>query len=194
VATSFTLLSLLVHELSVVEGLCELTHNHSSVSNRRGVVVPIRQILSIALVVFGCIPFAVSKDVALVANKGNSVKSVLMPDLLKICKAQTTHWPDGKPVTVVIRDPASPEMKVVVEKLYGMAPNAVEALVSAANHGRANRPAIIVVNSDEALVKRVESTPGAVGLVDVYAITSGIEVLKIGGKLPLEPGYPLHGN
>jgi len=28
----------------------------------------------------------------------------------------------------------------------------------------------------------------------VYAITSGVAVVKIGGKLPLEPGYPLHGN
>jgi hypothetical protein len=30
--------------------------------------------------------------------------------------------------------------------------------------------------------------------VDVYSINGGINVLKIGGKLPLEPGYPLHGN
>jgi len=30
--------------------------------------------------------------------------------------------------------------------------------------------------------------------VDVYAINSSVEVIKIGGKLPLEPGYPLHGN
>ena len=153
-----------------------------------------RHVLFTALVVMGCIPFAVSKDIAVVANKNDTVKTILMAELVKICKAQTTRWPNGKPVTVVIRDPASPEMKVVVEKLYGMAPEAVGALVSASNHARANRPAIIVVNSDEALVKRVESTPGAVGLVDVYAITSGIAVVKIGGKLPLEPGYPLHGN
>jgi hypothetical protein len=31
-------------------------------------------------------------------------------------------------------------------------------------------------------------------LVDVYSITGGVNVLKIGGKLPLEPGYSLHGN
>jgi len=33
-----------------------------------------------------------------------------------------------------------------------------------------------------------------VGLVDVYAITGGVTVVKVGGKLPLEPGYALHGN
>jgi hypothetical protein len=33
-----------------------------------------------------------------------------------------------------------------------------------------------------------------VGLVDVYSINGGVTVLKVGGKLPLEPGYALHGN
>jgi hypothetical protein len=40
----------------------------------------------------------------------------------------------------------------------------------------------------------VESMPGAVGLVDVYSITGSVSVVKIGGKLPLESGYQLHGN
>jgi hypothetical protein len=40
----------------------------------------------------------------------------------------------------------------------------------------------------------VESTPGAIGLVDIYSITGAVQVIKIGGKLPLESGYLLHGN
>jgi hypothetical protein len=40
----------------------------------------------------------------------------------------------------------------------------------------------------------VESLPGAVGLIDIYSITSGVNVVKVNGKLPLEPGYVLHGN
>ena len=66
-------------------------------------------------------------------------------------------------------------------------------MIAAANHGKTH-PAIVVVDSDEALVKKVESTPGAVGLVDVYSITGGVTVVRVGGKLPLEPGYVLHGN
>ena len=40
----------------------------------------------------------------------------------------------------------------------------------------------------------VASIPGAVGVVDVYAINSSVAVVKLAGKLPLEPGYLLHGN
>jgi hypothetical protein len=64
----------------------------------------------------------------------------------------------------------------------------------AANRGRTGHPAIVVVASDEDLINTVASIPGAVGIVDVYSINSSVAVVKIGGRLPLEPGYLLHGN
>lgn len=137
---------------------------------------------------------AAARDMALVSNKSNDVTMLTLPDLIKICKGQTNHWPDGKPVTFIMRNPASPEMKLVLEKIYGLSKEEVAALIATANHGRTNHPAIVVVDSDDVLVQRVESTTGAVGLVDVYSITGGVKVVKVAGKLPLEPGYPLHGN
>jgi hypothetical protein len=85
-------------------------------------------------------------------------------------------------------------MKMVSEKIYSMTADQVRDLVVTANHGRNSHPAIVVVDSDEEVIHRVQGTPGTVGLVDVYSITGGVNVVKIGGKLPLEPGYPLHGN
>jgi len=85
-------------------------------------------------------------------------------------------------------------MRLVLEKIYVMPKEDVASLILTANHGRSNHPAIIVVDSDQSLVQTVETTAGAVGLVDVYSITGGINVLRVSGKLPLEPGYVLHGN
>ncbi|MBV8053324.1 MAG: hypothetical protein JOZ80_19200 [Acidobacteriaceae bacterium] len=137
---------------------------------------------------------AAAKDIALISNKTNHIEGVSQAELVKICKGQTNRWQDGKPVTLVMRDPASPEMKIVLQKIYELPKEDVAVLIAGANHNRQNHPAIIVVDSDEALVKKVESAPGAVGLVDVYAITSGVTVVRIDSKLPLEPGYVLHGN
>lgn len=148
----------------------------------------------VSVLILGWTTFAAARDVALVSNKSNTVTMLTMPDLVKICKGQSSHWPDGKPVTLITRSPASPDMKLVLEKIYGMPKEEVNALIATANHGRTNHPAIVVVESDTALVERVESTPGAVGLVDVYSITGGVTVLRVAGKLPLESGYPLHGN
>lgn len=148
-------------------------------------------VLALALV---CAQSALAKDVALIANKGNSLKGMSFPDLVKICKGQMGHWPNGRPVTLITRSPASPEMRIVLQKVYGITADEVNQLVASANHGRTDHPAIVVVDSDESVVKKVEATPGGVGLVDVYSITGGIDVLRVGGKLPLEPGYALHGN
>jgi hypothetical protein len=93
-----------------------------------------------------------------------------------------------------MRDPASAEMRMVLEKVYGMSPQAVSELIATTNHGKGSHPLIVVVTSDDDLVHKVAGTPGAVGLVDVYAINSSVDVMKIAGKLPFEPGYPLHGN
>lgn len=138
--------------------------------------------------------FASARDLALVSNKTNTVGAINVADLVKLCKAQTTHWSDGKPITFVMRSPSAPETKIVLEKLYGMPESEVNSLIVTSNHGRPAHPAIVVVSSDEELVNKVASLPGAVGVVDVYSINSSVAVVKIAGKLPLEPGYLLHGN
>lgn len=151
-------------------------------------------VLVVCLLFLGWTAVAQAKDLALISNKSNEVVAVTMPELVKVCKGQVSRWPDGKPVSFITRDPTAPEMRLLLEKVYGMSKDEVKATIASANHSRANHPAIVVVDTDEAVVKKVESLPGAVGLVDVYSISGAVTVLKVGGKLPLEPGYPLHGN
>ena len=153
-----------------------------------------RQTLSVCLLVAVSVSLATARDLALVSNKVNSVSALSVPDLVKICKGQTNRWPDGKPVTFIMRSPSSPEMKLLLEKVYEVPHSQVKEIIASANHGRMGHPAVIIVDSDEDLVNRVASIPGAIGIVDVYAINSSVAVVKLGGKLPLEPGYLLHGN
>lgn len=144
--------------------------------------------------VLSSVSLLAARDLAVVSNKTNGVSAVALPELVKICKAETKRWPDGKPLTFIMRAPSTPELKMFLEKVYELSPDQVRELVATANHGRTNHPAIMIVDSDEDLVNKVASIPGAVGVVDVYAINSSVAVLKVAGKLPLEPGYVLHGN
>ena len=153
-----------------------------------------RRILGICLFCALSVPLAAARDLAVVSNKSNSFSAITVPELVKVCKAQTNRWPDGKPVTLIMRAPSSPEMKLFLEKVYELSEAQVQELIATANHGRANHPAIMIVTSDDELVNKVASIPGAVGVVDVYAINSSVSVVKVAGKLPLEPGYLLHGN
>ena len=134
---------------------------------------------------------AVARDVAVVVNKSNATKNVTLAELVKLAKGTTKKWADAKDVTLVIRDPASSDMKTVVQKVFGMTPDEVKTLVATLNSAR--RDSVLIVNSDDIVVRAVQTTPGAVGFVDVYSINSGITVVKVDGKSPLEPGYALHG-
>jgi hypothetical protein len=153
-----------------------------------------QRFLAVSILILITASLASARDLALVSNKSNAVGAITVPDLVKVCKAQTNRWPDGKPITFVMRSPSAPEMKVVLEKVYGMSESEVKSLIVTSNHGRPTHPAILIATSDEELVNRVASIPGAVGVVDVYSINSSVAVVKVGGKFPLEPGYLLHGN
>lgn len=109
-------------------------------------------------------------------------------DLTKVFKFDSHKWPDGRPVILVLRDPSTPEMQTAIQKLYHMQPDEFKALLAAHQSG------VIIVRSEDELLKSVESIPGAVGLVDVYSINGRVNVLKVDGKLPLEQGYFLKGN
>jgi hypothetical protein len=124
-----------------------------------------------------------ARDLAVVINKNNSTSSVSTADLQKLLKASTPSWPDGKKVRIFLTDPGAAENRSILQRFYEMAPADIKS--------KAN---IQIVASDEIVMTMVAGNPGAIGLVNVYSITSQVKVLKVDGKLPLEPGYPLHGN
>jgi len=183
-----------VHGLSAVEGCARLKHNLKMAAFSLATARLSRETRALILVLAALTATAAAKDVALISNKNNSVPTMALADVVKVCKGQLTRWPDGKPVTIIMRQPGSAELKIVEDKIYVLSSQEVRDLITSANHNRSDRPAIILGASDEEVILKVESMPGAVGLVDVYSITGAVKVVKIGGKLPLESGYPLHGN
>ena len=156
--------------------------------------VLLRRVISVCVFLAACVSLAAARDLAVISNKTNSVTTLTVAELVKLSKGQTGRWPDGRPSTFIMRAPSTGSMKVLLEKVYEMPEEQVVELIATANHGRTNHPAILVVDSDEDLVNKVASIHGAVGVVDVYAINSSVAVMKLAGKLPLEPGYALHGN
>ena len=129
-----------------------------------------------------------AKQLAVIVDKTNNLGGMSAIDLAKVFKFDNHKWPDGRSVILILRDPSTPEMQTAIQKLYHMQVDEFKALLAAHQSG------VIIVRSEEELLKSVESIPGAVGLVDVYSINSRVNVLKVDGKLPLEQGYFLKGN
>ena len=131
---------------------------------------------------------AQAKQLAVIANPANPAANISTAELAQIFNARTSTWPDATDLKIVLRDPSSSEMKLVLRTLLDMTPSQAETFL------QAHRGRFIVADSDEAVVKFVSSTRGAIGVVDLYSINSAVKVLKIDGKLPVEQGYLLRGN
>jgi hypothetical protein len=131
------------------------------------------------------------KNMAVVAPAGSKLQDVPLAELAKLCKGAQKTWADGRNFTLVMRDPELPELRVAVQKLFGVPPGEVKSAIAKLNETRA---VVRIVESDVELLRTVEATPGAVGILDVYAINSTVKVLRIDGKLPFDVGYPLKGN
>jgi ABC-type phosphate transport system substrate-binding protein len=131
---------------------------------------------------------AQAKQLAVVVDKSNSSSGMTLAELTKTLKLDNRKWPDGKTVVLVLRDISAPETQTAIQKIYKMQTEEFKSFLAA------HKTAVKIVGSEEDLLKAVAGTPGAIGLVDVYSITSGVNVLKVDGKLPLEQGYFLRGN
>ena len=144
--------------------------------------------LILGLVLLGGATFSAARDLAVIVNKTSSVRALTLADLGKLANRPKPVWPGGAKVTFIFRDPSTPAMKIHMERVFGAKEDKIKAVIAA------NPSHFVVVKSDSDVIRMVESLTGAVGLIDIYSITSGVKVVKVNGKLPLEPGYALHGN
>ena len=152
-------------------------------------MVTIRQLFLISILGLACLPGTVqAKQLAIVSDKGNLVANIAAADLIKMFNGHSRTWPDGKPITIVMRDPSSNDMQFVLHKLFNMTPDQARSFI------QAHRDAIMVADSDDAVVRFVSTSRGALGVIDLYSLTKDVNVIKIDGKLPVEQGYLLKGN
>jgi hypothetical protein len=131
------------------------------------------------------------KNMAVVVSAGSKLTDVPLADLTKLCKGVQKTWADGKPFTLVLKDPESPELRITIVKLLGAAPGDAKSAIAKLNE---TRLVVKIVESDEELLRTVGATPGAVGILDVYSINSSVKVLRVDGKLPFDLGYAFKGN
>jgi ABC-type phosphate transport system substrate-binding protein len=133
-------------------------------------------------------PCLQAKQLAVVTNKASSITNLTGAEFSKIINLKSHAWPDGSPLIVVTRDPSTPEMELLLHRVLNMTPEQAQVFV------QAHKPSIVIVDSDQAVLRFVSAKHGALGVIDLYSLTKDVNVLEIDGKLPVEPGYILRGN
>jgi ABC-type phosphate transport system substrate-binding protein len=143
-----------------------------------------RQLPAIAFVICSMVP-CFAHHLAVVVDKDNKIENVTSAHLVRIVKSEIKKWPDGKEVVLVLHKASGPEM-LTLERLTNLSATELQVLIAT------HKASITTVESDQELLNLVQSTPGALGFVDVRAINDRVNVVKVDGKLPLEAGYLPH--
>lgn len=146
---------------------------------------------TILLLLLAAAGAAFATDFAVIVNPANPAKLMALADLGKLFKGKTSTWANGRNVTIVLREPSAASMKFIIEKVMGVDVEQGKTILSDPTRKSASQ--VVFLNSDEEIVKAVETNPTAVGIVDVYSITGGVKVIKIDEKQPFDPGYVLKG-
>jgi ABC-type phosphate transport system substrate-binding protein len=129
-----------------------------------------------------------AKQLIVVVDKTSTINNIKSAEMVAIFNARMRAWPDGKRITMVLRDPGSDDAQLILHRVLNLTPDEARALIK-------THPGVVVVaDSDEEILRIVSGTPGAIGIIDLYSLTKDVNVVKIDGKLPLEPGYALKGN
>jgi hypothetical protein len=142
------------------------------------------RVLTLFFLMIAVVP-CFAHHIAVVVNKDNHVADVTTSHLAHICRLETRKWPDGKDVMLVLHKESAGEL-ATLEHLTHMSGSDLKAFVES------HRDSLTLADSDAEVLRIVETTPGAVGLVDVRSINDQVTVLKVGGKLPMEDGYLSH--
>jgi len=150
-------------------------------------IVRMRRQFAAVIVVLAASCLLQAKQLVIVGERTSAPANIKSTDLAGIFGPHRT-WPEGKPITIVMRDPSSPDAELFLRRVLNLTSDQMHAFVQA-------HPGIIVVaDSDEAVLRIVCGNRNAIGVIDLYSLTKDVNVVKLDGKLPLEPGYLLKGN
>ncbi len=128
---------------------------------------------------------------AIIVNSANPVENLSLDELRKFCLAERKHWPDGRKVTVVLREPGQAEREAVLRQVYRMSESefARHFLQGAFTGDLQNAPKQLATANG---VRRfVFNVPGALGFVRVSDLDPSVKAIRLDGLLPTDPQHKL---
>ncbi len=131
-----------------------------------------------------------TRALAIIVNRANPVERLSSADLRRAFLLQRQRWPDGRKVTVVLREEGQAERTEALALICGMGEAEYARYVrQEIFRGNVNPPR--TVRSAENMRLFVFNAPGAIGYVHADEIDSTVRVVRVDGRLPGDVGYPL---
>jgi len=136
-----------------------------------------------------------ARSFAAVVHQSNAINNLRFRDLLAMFEGTNREWPNGSSVVLVERDAGSAPFRYLMLRLLNTTPGEYKRSLQNIEYRGAAPVSIKILNSDAAACQFVSNVPLAIAIVETGSLASpacsGVQVLRIDGKLPREEGYRL---
>jgi ABC-type phosphate transport system substrate-binding protein len=130
-------------------------------------------------------------DVAVVVNPAAPVNDLSLSEARKIFRGDKQYWSTDMPIVLLVRNPPSRERDVILKKLYSMTESEFKQYWIAKIFRAEATTGPKIVYSNSMAADLVSVIPGAIAFMSAKDVNPSLKVVKIDGRLPGEPGYPL---
>lgn len=129
---------------------------------------------------------AADDPLAVIVNRQNETGNLSQAELARIYRGESENWPDGQRIVAVTRPVESEIRRQFYRLVLKVGPN--QQFVPAGTFAPFEP---MVLQSAAATRKLVARIPNVVGYIFFSEADETVKILKIDGRLPSEPGYPL---
>ena len=130
-------------------------------------------------------------DVAVVVHPDTPISNLSLSEVRKVFLGDRQYWSTNIPVVLLIRAPVARERDVVLKIIYQMSESQFKQYWIAKIFRAESASAPKVVYSNDMANQLVTAIPGALAFIDSKDVKPGSKVVRVDGRLPGEPGYPL---
>lgn len=130
-------------------------------------------------------------EVAIVVNPATSVDDLSLLELRNVFLGERQFWGDGSRIVLLVRAPVAYERDIVLNRIYRMDESEFRQYWIAKVFRAEVSSGPKIVYSNDMTRQLVAALPGAVGFIPAGDVAADMKVLRINGKLPGDPDYPL---
>jgi ABC-type phosphate transport system substrate-binding protein len=134
------------------------------------------------------------EPLAIVVNRSNPVNNLSLQDLRSIFLGERNYWPNGRRITLVLRDLGDPERRTIIHDLCGMSENQFRTHVLRGMFTGNILVSPKTLNTPAGVRRFIFNVPGAIGALRISETDGSIGVVRIDDLLPSDKGYELRVN
>jgi phosphate transport system substrate-binding protein len=127
----------------------------------------------------------------MLADANNPISNMTLADLRKIFMGERQYWKGNNSVLPLMRSQGTREREVILRVVFQMTEQQYgQYWVAKIMRAEVSDPPASLF-SNGMVQEGVKGNAGAIGYISAPDVRPGVKVVRVGGLLPGEPGYPL---